>query len=365
MVGTEEKTNGAKPDQELAPPVSRSLAAKASSAHSRINISLNLDVWKVLPDDVQADLTWFHQWILDNNIGWKAAEEAIGYDQSTIFRILKGTYAGSWENVMRKLRSFRDLEERRGAIQKNSFVENSISKIVFTALDYALANTSFTTVVGESQIGKSAAAKEWKTRTNHGRSVYITAPAVGGAKGFLRRIAEAVGVNRSQPSADMADAIHRSFNPNRILIVDQAHWLLPADPRSTNPSGLNFLLDLYEVKKCAIALLSTHRLTDQFKKGDFMYEQIVGRTGMPWIIPKKVKRDDILPIVVQFVKNPSKKLLEDLEGMANQPGRIGLVVQTLKSASRIANTHKERLSEEHIRKAIAFRTHHSREEGSR
>ncbi len=70
--------------------------------------------------------------------------------------------------------------------------------------------------------------------------------------------------------------------------------------RSTNPAGLNFLIDLYEVKKCAIALLSTHRLPERFAKGDFLYEQIVGRTGMPWIIPSKIKRDDLLVEEIAF-----------------------------------------------------------------
>lgn len=354
MVAPALKTNGATPATEIAPS-DKSLAAEASSAHSRINIPLNLDNWKELDTGTQGELLWFHQWLLVNNISYDDASEAIGYERTTIYRVLKGTYEGAWGKVMAAIRSYRELEEKRGSIQKHLFAENSISKLVFAALDYALANNSMTMIVGESRVGKSISAREWQIRNNHGRSVYVSAPAVGGAKGFVRRVAAAVGVNRSQPIADMADAIHRSFNRNRILIVDQAHWLLPADIRSSNPSGLNFLHDLFDVKGCAIALLSTKRLPESFKKTDYLYEQITGRIGMPVLIPARIKHEDILPIVRQFIKNPSGQLIAAMALIANQPGRLGIMVETLKAASRIASKKGQTLGEEHVEKAIAFR----------
>lgn len=360
MVATLTKETGASPVTDLAP-IDRSLVAEASSAHSRINIPLNLDNWKSYPQHIQDELLWFHQWILSKNIGWKEAKEAIGYDQTTIFKVLKGMYTGSMEKVARAIHSFRELEEKRGRIKRHEFCRTPISDIVFGALDYALANNTMTMIVGDARVGKSVAAGQWSIVHNHGRAVPVTAPAVGGAKGFLRRIATQVGVNKSQPAADMSDAIFRAFNPNRILIVDQAHWLLPSDPRSSNPGGLNFLIDLYEAKRCAIALLSTKRLPERFEQGAFLYEQIIGRVGQPVLIPSKLNRGDVLPIVRQFVKTPGNELLEILEKMANAPGRLGVVVETLKVASRIASVDKEPLSEKHVMMAIAMRTQHSRE----
>lgn len=356
MKALEEK-NGALPGQVSAPldlSSDRTLAAEASSAHSRINIALNLDNWKALPEEISAELLWFHQWLLANGADWSDAVEALGYERSTVFRVLKGTYEGSWPKIVKAIRSFRDLVERRALTQENQFAENSISKLVFAALDYALANNSFKMIIGESRSGKSTAAKEWQIRNNHGRSVYVTAPAVGGAKGFLRRVASAVGVNKSQPAADMADSIMRSFNRNRILIVDQAHWLLPSDLRSSNPPALNFLQDLYDCKGCAIALISTKRLPERLDKGDYLFEQIIGRAGRPTIIPRVIKRDDVLPIAEQFIKTPSRALTDDLVKMANQPGRLGIMVELLKSASRIAAKRREKLTENHVLKAMAF-----------
>jgi DNA transposition AAA+ family ATPase len=350
-----EKENGTRPGQSIVPFNEKSQAAEASSAHARINVSLNLDNWKHLPQETADELLWFHQYLLTNRLNWTDATEALGYDRSTIYRALRGIYEGSWPKVVKSIKSFRELVERRALTQQNEFTENSISKLVFAALDFCLANNGFKLIIGESRSGKSTAAKEWQKRNNHGRSVYVTANAVGGTKGFLRRIAEAVGVNRSQPAADMADAIMRSFNKNRILIVDQAHWLLPGDERTSNPGGLNFLQDLFDVTGCAIALISTKRLPDRLAKGAYLYEQIVGRAGRPTIIPKEIKRSDVLPIIEQFIKTPSRQLIDELVKMANQPGRLGIMVELLKAASRIAARKREKLIDEsHVLKALAM-----------
>jgi DNA transposition AAA+ family ATPase len=358
MTATLEKETGGSPVTDL-PPIDRSLAAEASSAHSRINIPFNLDNWKELSAEIQSELMWFHQWILDNDIGWKEAQEAVGYDSSTIFKVLKGVYEGSWANVIKRVKSFRRLEEQRSRIQKNDFAENSVSRVIWSALDYALANNSITVIEGESRMGKTIAAEEWAARNNHGRSVFVTAPVIGGAAALVRRIAQRCGISHNRGVQDISDAVYRAFNKNRILIIDEAHRALPNDLRQVNPQKIEFLRDLRDQTKCGLALLVTHRWSYHLKKGAYQYEQLVGRIGMPVVLQPKIKRADLLPIVRQFVKAPGSELLERLEEMANAPGRLGIVVETLKVASRIASVDKEPLSELHVAKAIAIRTQHS------
>ncbi len=68
--------------------------------------------------------------------------------------------------------------------------------------------------------GKSVAVDAWCIENNHGRSVKVVAPPVGGIKMLMRRIAERVGANKNQSLIQLADSLHRAFNANRILIVD-------------------------------------------------------------------------------------------------------------------------------------------------
>ncbi len=362
MSALPEKENGAKPGKELAPlsqdanPASdKSLAAEASSAHSRINIPLNLENWKALPEETRGELLWFHQWILDNKVGWDEAATTVRYDRSTIFRVLKGTYEGSWPKIVTAIRAYRKLTEQRGSIQRNEFAENDLTKLIFAALNYASANNSITVIEGESRMGKTLGAKEWAARNNHGLSVFVTAPVVGGISALVRKIAERVGVNRNRGVNDVADAVYRAFDRNRILIVDEAHRLLPNDQRVVNPQKIEFLRDLHDQTGCALALLVTKRFTNALRKGAYQYEQLVGRIGMPVRLKPVIKRADLLPIVKQFVKTPGAPFLDEMERIANSPGRLGIMVETLKVASRIAHKAGADLEEAHVRKAIALR----------
>lgn len=328
--------------------------ATASSAHSRINVPLNMENWRNLDEDTQEVLTWFHQYLLDNGLNWDDATEAIGYDRSTVFRVLKGSYEGSYANVVKAIKSFQRIAEQRGAIQQATVVRNGIVELICAGLDYAVANNSITTIIGESRMGKTQAALYWRDQNNHGRSVYVAAPPYGGNKMFLRRLAEAVGVNRSQSNAQMFEATARAFNRNRILLVDEAHRLVPMD-RRTASVALEMIRDIHDETGCAVALIATQRFEDELKRSGYMYEQLLGRIGMPVRLSRTIEKKDFLPIVRQYVANPSSDLVAQLYQIANTHGRLGILVQTLKVASKIASKQKEKLEECHVVKAIAVR----------
>jgi DNA transposition AAA+ family ATPase len=336
----------------------KSMAAEASSAHSRINVPLNLDNWKHLPQEVQDDLIWFHQHALDAHLQWDDAAEALDYDKSTVFKVLKGTYEGAWNNVSARVRSYRRIQSERAGIQRQAFAKNGITQLIWGGLDYAVANNSITLIVGESRMGKSATAAAWRDANNHGRSVLITSPAYGGPKGLILKIAEAVGVNRNQNMPQMLRAVYRSFNKNRILIVDEAHRLLPGDRRA-NPVCLEILRDIHDETHCSLALIATGRFQTALQHSEYMFEQILGRIGMPVRLPRQVKQTDIDPIIRQYVPRPGAKLMEACLRTANEHGRLGILVENLRVASRIASkeqkTERPKITDEHVFKAMAIR----------
>lgn len=332
-----------------------SLQAEASSAHSRINVPLNLENWKHLHDEVQSEMMWFHQWLLDNKIGWDEAAEALGYDRSTVFRLLKGTYqAASWDKPIGAIKSFRRIAEHRGTITTNEFRENGISRLIWAGLDYAMANNSITTIIGESRQGKTISTKAWAAANNHGRSVFVTAPPVGGTKMLLRVIAGRVGINKGQNMIQLAECLHRAFNKNRILIVDEAHRLMPNDTRTVNPASIELLRDLHDQTGCALAVCATFRFSKKLESGSYQFEQFIGRVGMPIRLPENIKAADVLPIVKQFL-TPGAELMRVLTDISNHPGRLGIVTESLKVASRIAAKAGQKLADSHVLRAIEVR----------
>jgi DNA transposition AAA+ family ATPase len=343
-------------DEQPLVPIDKSLVAEASSAHARINVPLNLTVWRDRPQPEQEELMWFHQHLLDAALSWQDACDAIGYDRSTVFRLLKGIYsAESWDKPIAAIRSYRKLVETRSTIARSEFAHNSISKLIWAGLDYAMANNSITTIIGESRQGKTIAAQAWCDENNHGRSVYVTAPAVGGTKMLMRKIAGRVGANKNQSIIQLCDSIYRAFNRNRILVVDEAHRLFPGDTRTINPASIELLRDIHDQTGCALAVIATQRFSDRLKTGAYQFEQFIGRIGMPIRLARAIKPDDVLPIIRQFLGQPSSDVVAALVEIANKPGRIGIVVETLKVASRMAGKQKEKLSAAHILRAIDVR----------
>lgn len=349
---TEDAVESAAPVDPV--PVSKSEAAAAASAHSRINLALNLEAWRALPQTTQDALLWLHQHLLDTKMSWEDAAEALGYDKSTVFRVLKGTYEGSWGNIVAAIASYKRIATERASIQVQEFVENSLTALVFGALNYAMANCSITAIIGESRMGKTVSALAWRDRNNHGRSVYVVAPAYGGTRALLRNIASVVGVNKNMAAVQLHEAILRAFNRHRILIVDEAHRLLPGD-RRTNPVGLEVLRDLHDQSGCALALLATQRFDSELRRGEYMYEQLLGRIGMASRLPRKVREKDIAPIIEQYIARPSAEVMGVALDIANKAGRLGILVETLKVASKIAGGGKARVSNEHFLKAVRVR----------
>lgn len=334
--------------------ISKSDAAAASSAHSRLNIPLNLENWKSLEPDLVGDLTWFHQHCLDERLNIKETAQAINYDVSTVFRVLKGTYEGNWSNIQKAIVSYRRIVQERGTIQRNAFSETPITRLMFAGLDYAMANNSITLLIGESRMGKTMTGLEWKARNNHGRSVFVTAPAYGGTKALLIDIAQAVGGNKNNSIPMIHQTVLRAFNRNRILIIDEAHRLMPG--YKANPVNLEIIRDIHDRTGCAIALIATQRFDIELRKTEYMFEQLLGRIGMPVRLPRKLTAPAIEPILKQYFRQPSSKVLETGLQVANDMGRLGILVETLKVASRIAaKAGEKQMREEHFFKALALR----------
>ena len=347
-----------KPAAELPPQLRSALEAgidpselgAMNSGGMGINIPINLSNWRHLTADQQEALAWMHQVAITDGMKWTDVEQATGYDKTTMFRVLKGTYEGSWDKICRAISSFRKLYEKRGKVQANVFADNRLYRQMEWILDYTLASNGCTMILGESGVGKTACAKEWQRRNNHGRTVLVEGLPIGGAHSLLRSIARAVGVNCSVSSSQMLDSVIRAFNPNRVLIVDEIQHYLPTAGK--HPIALEMIRRIRDISGCSLAYLGTVRVRQQLKESGnaYMYEQITGRTSKPFILTDTLTEDDVLPIVRQYVAKPSDKLKEVLVAWANDRdlGRLRYVVEALRFGSRLASDQKQELNEKHI-----------------
>ena len=350
--GGNPKPRGAAAQAETAP-VSASEIGEASAAGNRINKPINLAAWEHLDAATREALLWYHQHALDTGLSWEECAILIDSDTTTAWRVIHGTYTGDYRPIVQSIRLSRKIEEERASVARHEFAETPVTRMIFAGLDYALSQHSIALIVGPSRRGKTTAARQWRSENNHGRSVMITAPAYGGVKALLREIAQAVGASGRASGLQVLDSVQRAFSPERILIVDEAHRLLPSDGKL--PVALEVLRDLHDRTGCALALLSTARFDGELRKSDYQYEQLLGRIGVPIRLPSSVDKPHFMPILRQYIRQPGEKAVSAASQVANERGSLGILVESLKFGSKIAKGAGKPMSDEHFLKALAIR----------
>jgi DNA transposition AAA+ family ATPase len=328
------------------------IATDLASQHNQI--AINLDATRHLPQDQQDEIIWFHQHMIDSRIGCAAAGQLINYDASVVSRVLRGSYAGDYAKVCQAIRSYKAIHGERLEIQNHNFAETRTTKLIWQGLSYALSNNSITIIQGESRMGKTCAALAWRDANNHGRTVYVEAPVNGSLSALTIAIAGCLGIGRRNNDELSREAIYRAFNQNRMLIIDEAARLVPGSA-NTMPRALEFARSIHDRTGCGLALISTSRFGMALDKSQYQWEQLVGRVGMPIRLFRKAEREDVLPILIQYIPEPTEPVVEMALDIANKPGRLGILVETLKIASKIAAKRKVKLSEEHFKTALRTR----------
>lgn len=320
-----------------------------------IRVQADVEALSSLPEDDRLVILAYHQQILaDRSYNWRRVKDEIGYDSSTMSRVFRGKYAGSYANIVLAIR--RHLENRKDAVSRASFVKNAIAKTIWNAMDYALANSTGALVIGPSRTGKTEAAKAYaESDSARGKVVYYQVPPTGGVGALLSGLCRCVGASRKLIPAESLAAICRALGPTRILVIDEAHRMLGASAKSM-ARQLEVVRYLHDETRCAFALIATARFEDELVASRYMHEQLIGRISAPIRVGEKLRADDWRPIVDQFIPGDlDKETLAALEQVVASTGRVAALVHTLQLAQRDATLRHETPGAAHIARAIQWR----------
>ena len=120
-------------------------------ALSADTVAANMD--RLVEDGVitsadKALMMWVFAEVKDKALPTADAGKAIGYDASTVSRILRGRYEGNWGNVLKAVRRHKHLVTERAKMVRADFVETSIFKAIRDTCDLALFNELPATIIG-------------------------------------------------------------------------------------------------------------------------------------------------------------------------------------------------------------------------
>lgn len=107
-----------------------------------------------------------------------------------------------------------------------SFVETSVSRVIFDVLDRARSERKCAAIVGAPGVGKTAAIREWAARHRINSCLTCTGTIAGSMRSLLEEIADLLGVYRERGIAATHRALMRTqYNAGDLLILDEAQNL--------------------------------------------------------------------------------------------------------------------------------------------
>jgi DNA transposition AAA+ family ATPase len=297
---------------------------------------------------------WLFFYSIEHGIPMRDAADKIGYSTTTIYRLLKGDYAGSISEVCAAIGRWKRLCDERADIKAVSFVETATVKKIWQICEAANIYKSIAVIYGQSQIGKTWALREYAARHNHGQTRYVRLPAAAGVQMLIRSFAHASGISPKSSFEQLRERVVRSTDENTLWLVDELHQCFNTYQRHARLACLELIREIHDLTQCGMVLCGTNIARDEIESGQHkeLLAQIRRRGIFRLQLPEFAPWADRIEIARHFGMREApegsvRKLVDDIIT------RNGLKAFTsyLQAASRIAAKRKAPIGWTHFQTA--------------
>jgi energy-coupling factor transporter ATP-binding protein EcfA2 len=198
---------------------------------------------------------------------------------------------------------------------RENFVETSIGKVVFEALDYAMETGRSALIEGNSGIGKTTALEAW-CKIHAGRARLVRLKGITNRTGFFHEVARALGVAQGTGNSPakvqirVEQFLHRT---KMMLAIDEGQYLFPAGNRIYSPPELiNWLMTACYNEGVPFVISATA----EFKERRAVAEKTT--TWDSFQLRRRIRRFFALPALPtkDDLRRVAVKLLPDMAGAA-------------------------------------------------
>ena len=209
------------------------------------------------------------------------------------------------------LRTFRGIipalfeyKKRKESEALAKLADTTISKQVFSTLDFSAKTRGMVLIEGNARIGKTTSAAAW-CAANTGRARFVSLVDAPDEGSFYRAIARSLGLpcTYTRKVNEMRDRANDMLKKSGIMLVlDEAHYLFPHHARSVSiPHRINWIMTALCNQNVPVALVTT----PQFVRCQRAIERRTGWTSEQFRGRLKI-----------FVSLPADLPQEELEAVA-------------------------------------------------
>ena len=153
--------------------------------------------------------------------------EIVGINSAVISGLKNGTYGGSVDGQVKKIKDYFDLKdeaETQARTTSKTYKETSISSLTYQFIKNAHLGGGLIALSGDAGIGKTQAAREY-IKKNSGRALYIRADFCRASiKPVLKDLCRQLNVS-ARSNDEMYLGIIDKLSDGMVLIVDEAQLL--------------------------------------------------------------------------------------------------------------------------------------------
>ena len=304
---------------------------------------------------------WLFGYTKDQEWTWKQVQEASKISQTVLYRIWTGKYTNpesgeliGLEKVCVKIERFRKLAEKRDLIKRLPFIETSVWTRVSKICDEALVGQTIAFIYGESQIGKTAALREYARRNNHGQTAYVLTPASAGVQSVAKSIATACHIGDRTCFEKLRDRICGYLDETKLLIMDEVHEAFVSYQKHSTVKVFSMLRQIQELTGCGMVLCGTNVFRSQLERGEFAQslKQLRKRGIWELQLEKSPAAEDLTTIRKYYrLPKPEAEAAQYVKFIASEFG-LGKFTKYLARGAQLASDLDERFDWEHFNRVV-------------
>ncbi len=279
------------------------------------------------------------------NTSQKSTAARIGISQTAFNQWLNGIYKGSKTNLEHKIKRWLETESQHGQttiLPLPDYIATHTGKRIGATLAFAQAAHELVVVYGGAGMGKTRTAQHYAAKHSNAWITTIT-PASSSMLATLEKIAVVLGIKPSGRRCAVVEAeiLERLKDTDGLLIVDEAQHL-----RIQVIEQIRSIFDAAGATGLAIMGNDTiySRLTGGIRAASFaqMFSRISKRVHL------RRPADSDVAALGKALNVTGSKERSLLEKIAQRPGALRGVVQTIRLASALAQGD---IDADHIRRA--------------
>jgi len=223
-----------------------------------------------------------------------------------------------FDDVLGALFEYKRRHEQQA---RDKFVETSIGRIVFEALDYAIETGRSALIEGDSGLGKTTAIKAW-AELHLAQARHIQLKGITHRTGFFREVARAFGIARGDgfSSSKIQIRVEQFLQRTKMMLIfDEGQYLLPSGNRvSTPPELINWLNTACYNEGVPFVISATSEFRDRRaiveKNTTWQSEQLRRRIRRYFSLPSVPTKEDLRSVACKLLPDVSREAIDYVVG---------------------------------------------------